>query len=188
MRIIFIRHGSTAGNLSRRYIGKTDEPLCEAGIAELSARSYPQLDCGIVLASPMRRCIETARLIFPNREPVLIEAFSECDFGDFEGRNFAELDGDEYYRKWVDSGGTLPFPNGEAPENFKARCVSGFEDALSRFSEEEKLALVVHGGTIMAILEKFAVPKRGFYDYQAANGHGFIAEFLDGELHITEEI
>ena len=29
--IILIRHGATAGNLERRYIGRTDEPLCEQG-------------------------------------------------------------------------------------------------------------------------------------------------------------
>ena len=33
--IFFIRHGATEGNLRRRYIGRTDEPLCEAGIAQV---------------------------------------------------------------------------------------------------------------------------------------------------------
>ena len=32
--ILFIRHGATEGNLHRRYIGRTDEPLCAAGIAQ----------------------------------------------------------------------------------------------------------------------------------------------------------
>ena len=35
MKLIFIRHGKTAGNLERRYIGRTDEPLCDEGIAEI---------------------------------------------------------------------------------------------------------------------------------------------------------
>lgn len=35
--IFFIRHGATEGNLRRRYIGRTDEPLCEAGIAQVKA-------------------------------------------------------------------------------------------------------------------------------------------------------
>lgn len=30
MRVIYIRHGSTNGNLEGRYIGcKTDKPLCD---------------------------------------------------------------------------------------------------------------------------------------------------------------
>ena len=36
-RLILIRHGATAGNLQRRYIGRTDEPLCEAGIQQVLA-------------------------------------------------------------------------------------------------------------------------------------------------------
>ena len=41
----------TAGNLEKRYIGRTDEPLCELGIAELKAGRYP--GCETVIASPM---------------------------------------------------------------------------------------------------------------------------------------
>ena len=34
MQLLLIRHSITAGNLEHRYIGcRTDEPLCEAGIA-----------------------------------------------------------------------------------------------------------------------------------------------------------
>ena len=35
MEIIFIRHGATAGNLERRYIGRTDEPLCPLGVEQI---------------------------------------------------------------------------------------------------------------------------------------------------------
>ena len=40
MKIYMIRHGKTAGNLKGRYIGKTDEPLCEEGRAELARGCY----------------------------------------------------------------------------------------------------------------------------------------------------
>ena len=35
MIIYFIRHGATAGNLEKRYIGRTDEELCTEGIERL---------------------------------------------------------------------------------------------------------------------------------------------------------
>ena len=54
-KILLIRHGKTQGNLERRYIGRTDEPLCEAGRAALEGRSYPA--CDILLSSPMVRCL-----------------------------------------------------------------------------------------------------------------------------------
>ena len=31
MTVYLIRHGQTQGNLERRYIGSTDQPLCPAG-------------------------------------------------------------------------------------------------------------------------------------------------------------
>ena len=37
MRIVLLRHGQTPGNVLKRYIGRTDEPLSEAG--ERAARA-----------------------------------------------------------------------------------------------------------------------------------------------------
>ena len=53
-----IRHGRTAGNLERRYIGSTDEPLCPEGRREVSGLRAPEADR--VFASPLKRCLETA--------------------------------------------------------------------------------------------------------------------------------
>ncbi len=185
MRIVFIRHGKTAGNIEKRYIGRTDEPLCAEGISELKARKYP--DCERVITSPMKRCIETAKLIYPNREMIICDDLRECDFGDFEGKNYLELSNNSDYQRWIDSGGTLPFPNGESPEGFKARCVRGFLEMIGQ-CDGKTAAFVVHGGTIMAIFERFGFPKRGYYDYQAENGSGYIAEFDGVYLKITEKL
>ena len=35
-------------------------------------------------------------------------------------------------------------------------------------------AIVAHGGTIMAIMEKYARPKGGYFDFQVRNGEGYI--------------
>ena len=34
-QLILIRHGATAGNLEKRYIGRTDEALCPLGIHQV---------------------------------------------------------------------------------------------------------------------------------------------------------
>lgn len=179
MRIVLIRHGRTNGNVQKRYIGKTDESLCTEGISELTERGYPKTE--IVISSPLKRCTETAEIIYPDKKTLVYENLRECDFGDFEGKNYSELNENEAYQRWIDSGGTLPFPNGESHEAFKQRCADAFEEAVFNNCASESIAFVVHGGTIMAILEKFAVPKGGFYDFQVGNGCGFIAE-LDGEV------
>ena len=75
----------------------------------------------------MRRCVETANLLYPGVPQAIIGSFRECDFGDFENKNYAELNGRADYQAWIDSGGELPFPHGESRAQFAARCVTAFE-------------------------------------------------------------
>ena len=174
MTFYLIRHGQTQGNIERRYIGcRTDEPLCEAGVAALRARSYPAVKR--VFVSPMRRCLETAAIICPGIEPEIVGDFRECDFGAFEGMNYAELNGRADYQAWIDSGGELPFPGGESRAEFAGRCLRAFE-ALRARGLHEDCALVVHGGTVMAVMEKYARPAGGYFDFQVKCGAGFALE------------
>lgn len=184
-RLIFIRHGKTSGNLRGAYIGRTDEPLCAEGIMELEAKAFPKAD--IVISSPMKRCIQTAGIIYPDVPIRIYNDLRECDFGDFEGRNYAELNGNADYQAWIDSGGTMAFPNGEGHKDFTDRCCNAFLQAVSE-NEGKIIAFVVHGGTVMSVLERFAVPKKGYYDFMTKNGCGFLSEFSDGIIQIIGEI
>lgn len=209
MEIYLIRHGMTKGNEEKRYIGRTDEPLSERGIRSLAqGREYPKVSH--LFSSPMLRCLETCKLLFPSVEPKVIPAFAEIDFGEFEGKNYQELSGDEKYQDWIDSGGTIPFPGGEAREDFIRRSVLGFREMLKQVQELQgevrlkaqetskacelqeaenwKVALVAHGGTIMAILSQFH--GGDYFDYQIANGEGFriSVEWGRDGARITEAI
>ena len=88
MTIYLIRHSITEGNRWKRYIGRTDEPLCRQGVKLLEGRTYPQVDK--VYASPMKRCLQTAGIIYPDMRPMVIEELAECDFGLFENKNYQE--------------------------------------------------------------------------------------------------
>lgn len=172
MRWVLIRHGQTQGNLEHRYIGaRTDEPLCAQGRERLRERSYPAV--GRVFVSPMKRCLETAQLLYPGVPVEVIGDFRECEFGEFENRNYSELNGRADYQAWIDSGGEMPFPGGESRVEFAARCVGAF-DELTKRNLQEDCAIIAHGGTIMAVMEKHAQPKGGYYDFQVKNGSGYI--------------
>lgn len=182
MKIYLIRHAMTKGNLEKRYIGVTDEDLCAEGILQVKEQVergvYSPVDC--VFTSPMKRCIQTAELIYPEQEPYVIRELSECSFGVFENRNHLQLQEFPFYQSWVASGGTLPFPGGESRENFTERCILGFQKVLDicrkrrcKGMRTETAACIVHGGTIMSIMEKYAVPHGGYYDFQVKNTAGF---------------
>ncbi|MCR5665414.1 MAG: histidine phosphatase family protein [Eubacterium sp.] len=176
MKIHLIRHGKTPGNELGRYIGTTDEHLSDSGVSALKMLKAPFAEC--IYISPMKRCSETAKLLYPTFETVVIEELRECDFGDFENKNYKELDGNTDYQAWIDSGGTLPFPHGESTKAFKDRTLCGFRKVLcdARKRGAEEIALVVHGGTIMAIME--AYDGGDYFSYQLKNGE-FITLVVD---------
>ena len=174
--IYLIRHGMTEGNKYQRYIGTTDEALCPEGREEIKKFSYGVPD--EVFVSPMIRCRETAELLFPHKRLRIIDQLTECDFGIFENKNYQELSGNREYQDWVDSGGTLPFPEGESREQFRKRTLEGFSRVVTACIREKinAAAVVVHGGTIMNIMEAYGQPERSFYDWQVKNGHGYLVQ------------
>lgn len=173
LKIYLIRHGQTPGNKLSRYIGTTDESLSEEGRDFLEKLDYPMPDA--LYVSPLLRCVETAGILFSEKEMHIIEELSECDFGEFENKNYKELSENENYQKWIDSNGTLPFPGGESRENFKRRSLKGFQKAVAQCIREEvnTAALVIHGGTIMNIMEEYGDRQRTFYEWHVKNGGGY---------------
>ena len=164
---IFIRHGCTVSNREHRYLGRTDEPLDEAGVVELEnalnngvykALEGNSLKEQIIITSPMRRCKQTAEA-------------------------------------WIDSGGTLAFPNGESKKEFCKRSIGGFEKVLTQALElnrampdkEIQIVFFVHGGTIMAIMSHYC--DMDYYDYQVKNGCGYSCEVaVEGDEIVFNEI
>lgn len=140
--ILLIRHGRTAGNLEKRYIGgQSDEPLCPQGISELleyrKRGYYPAVDQ--VCSSDMRRCLETAHLIYGSQETAVFFGLRECDFGLFEGKSYEQLKNCRSYQYWLDSGGTIPFPEGEDPGRILPAFTTGFFRVGFRTARRSKL-------------------------------------------------
>lgn len=190
MKIALIRHFATKGNLEKRYIGTTDEGIVME-YARKDQRQYP--DAEVLIASPMRRCLETAGVIY-QRKPSVCTHFRECDFGLFENKNYEELKENPEYQNWLSSMGKKPFPAGESSEGFKERCKNGFRKCVDDLLRDgiKNAAMVVHGGTIMAVMEAYGVPKKEFYDRQVKNGGGYLVsiceeEWIQGIYKVKEE-
>lgn len=184
--VYLLRHGRTQGNVQHRYVGRTDEPLCPAGAAEIcqqrsrleqelsTAGVRQMIKC--VYVSPMERCRQTARLLFPHMEQRVSDGLREMDFGEFEYCNYAELAGDARYQAFIDSGGKTDFPQAESQALFRERCADAFLQCVQAADNQQVLVFVVHGGTIMSILNRYSAPHRDYFDWQCAAGGGYRCE------------
>ena len=176
MKVYLIRHGMTPGNLLHQYVGgRTDQPLSEEGkktLQELKDSGiYPETES--VFVSPMKRCAETAQILFPDAEQIIVEGLKEMDFGVFEGRNYRELTGRQDYQAWVDGGCLGPCPGGEDKAGFCRRVRDAFDRLMEENAASPALTMVAHGGTLMAILEGYGRPARGYFDWHCPCGSGF---------------
>lgn len=172
MKIYILRHGRTRYNDERRYQGRLDIPLSAEGEAELFAADFTPEE---VFVSPLRRAQQTAARIFPAAPQIVVEDLAELDFGDFDGRTAAEMEHDAAYRAWIDGDCTARCPNGESRAAFCERTCAAFALLLKEAAAREKqtLAIVAHGGTMRAVMERFALPERGYFDWTTGNGCGY---------------
>ncbi len=174
MNIMLIRHGLTKSNVDKKYLGRMDEKLILSEKKRLKDKWSDIYNPDLIFVSPMKRCLESADIIFSEnaKNKIVIDELKEIDFGIFEGKSYEMLKDDKEYKKWLDSGGTSVIPKGESREYFIKRTIKGFNKALKIAKEKnaKDIVLVVHGGTIMAILSE--ISKRNYYDFQIKNGEG----------------
>ncbi len=189
---VLIRHGRTRGNQEKRYIGcRTDEALEPSCVRELDfAKDFlaGQKLASDVFVSPLKRCKETAEILTGESNLVEIADFREIDFGDFEGKNYRELNGNPVYQAWIDSNGELPFPNGENKAAFINRNSTAFLEVLKKLEkantpDDTLHVFVVHGGSIMAILS--TLTGKEYFDFQVDCTEGYLicVRMQEGEIH-----
>lgn len=173
MLIYLIRHGETIYNVERRYQGTCDVPLSDQGRKALCRAGFcPET----VYSSPLSRARDTAGILFPESRLVTVDGLREMCFGEFEGRSYMEMERDTAYRIWVDGGCLDRCPGGESRTVFSDRTCRAFAELVehARHTGQDQLVIVAHGGTQMAVLERYAVPARDYYDWRAPLGGGFV--------------
>ncbi|MCI8811061.1 MAG: histidine phosphatase family protein [Oscillibacter sp.] len=179
MKLYLLRHGETSWNVQGRYQGVSDIPLSPEGMAALRPADFA---VGTVIVSPLARARQTAQILFPKAAQEVEPGLQEMNFGRFEGRTAQEMEEDAAYRAWVDSGCMGPVPGGESMAEFSGRVCSAFSRVLDKALSQgpDPLAIVAHGGTLMAVMERYAAPRRGYFAWQAPNGGGWLLEAEPG--------
>lgn len=149
-----LRHGPTSWNRDKRIQGLTDTPLDPAfdptpWRAALDAHG----PWNRVVASPLVRARDTARLLFPDQPVEISAGLREQDWGEWTGMTVAQLRRDFPGRIEAQESRAWDFtpPGGESRRAVLARAVAAIDEAV-RGREGERVLLVTHLGVIKIIL------------------------------------
>lgn len=165
--LYLIRHLPTLGNKERKYIGWTDEPILESATCNWSLSEAPKH----VYSSDLRRAKQSAARYFPQASIETAASWRECNFGEFEGKTYAELEKDMDYRQWIDDPYAFAPRGGESLTDLEIRVVAAVKQLPN------KAVVVTHGGPIRAVLTKFSLEEKGFWSWDIPHGTGYRLEW-----------
>lgn len=175
--IYLFRHGITKGNINAQYIGHTDYPLTMDSISELRSikAKYHYPDVQAVFVSPLKRCMESADIMFPKNNPLVINDFIEYNFGEFEEYTAKELENNEDFKNWIQGDIHARPPYGESNAEFIHRVCDAFEKVVEGLikTQTETAAIVGHAGVLMTILSCYGLPEAPMAHWQMDPGFGF---------------
>ncbi len=117
----------------------------------------------------------------PEAELVVVKDLQEMCFGSFEGKNYVEMEHDADYQAWVQANCESKCPDGERKDDFSNRICNAFSALVDKAlaDGEELLVILAHGGTQMAALERYALPRRGYYAWCGPNAGGYVLDAAD---------
>lgn len=175
--IHFIRHGAIEETLSGKYIGTTDVSLSDKGKMQLRKLDYEYKYPGatVLFTSPLKRCTETCKILYPELTPLVIANLSECNFGEWEGKTADELKDEPDFQKWLAGDASVKPPRGESNADFTRRVCKMFEsivEGLIKTGNTESI-IVTHGGVIMTLLAVYGFPQAKPFEWVMDNGFGY---------------
>ncbi len=156
-RIVFVRHGETAWNLERRFLGHSNLGLNEKGTfqARAAADLLRQENIEHIFCSDLVRAMETGLEIARWHDlPVhKIPSLRELYFGEWEGLTFSEIESryPDLSSAWLNDPTGVNVPAGETAEEFRIRVMETWDD-ITEVSGEKTIVIVAHGGPLRMIL------------------------------------
>lgn len=186
--IYLVRNGATKENSEGRYIGHTDTPLSEESAQNLTALKeeyvYPPVEA--LFSSPLKRCIETAQILYPEAKPIIMNDFIELDFGAFENKTAEQLKENEDFKAWLAGEPGADPPYGESNAHFAKRVCTAFEKTVDGLLKTgtSSAAIVTHGGVIMTILAAYGIPQLPMHEWICPDGGGYAVR-INAQLWMT---
>lgn len=151
--LMLVRHGQTAYNAERRFLGQTDVPLDEVGIQQAEALAEALVEpADAVFSSPLARARETARRL--HAAPLFHDGLRELSQGALEGLEVREgyRRFPEFFAAWAVDPTEVPVPGGESLGACRDRAQAALEEIASRHGPGERVAIVTHQLVIASLL------------------------------------
>ncbi|MEW5758001.1 MAG: histidine phosphatase family protein [Candidatus Omnitrophota bacterium] len=161
VKLLLIRHGQTNYNLKKRYSGFADVGLNKTGKQQARGlvKKLEKEKIHKIYASDRKRAIQTAKILFKNREIEKISDLREIHFGVFEGLTYKEIL-QKYpviYKRWLKNPYKITVPKGESLSDLKKRVIRAIKKIMNSAkggsaSGGKTVAIVTHGGVISVFL------------------------------------
>ncbi len=149
MKLYVVRHGQTDQNVLGLVQGDTESDLTEKGREEAKALQelVESLNIDVVVSSPLRRALDTAKLITNNKKEIIIdERLIERDFGLSEGKPVDE----ELTVKYWDFRLNTDINQVEKVQDLMFRITEFIEDMRNKY-DDKKVLVVAHSAILRAI-------------------------------------
>ncbi|MCR5099448.1 MAG: histidine phosphatase family protein [Lachnospiraceae bacterium] len=147
--LYFYRHGETESNAQGLCAGRTDVPVSEEGLARLKdiRHNYDFPDVQLVFSSPAKRCITTAGVYYPDREPIVYDHLWEVDYGTVDNEPIAVLDEAVGKERYIAKDPAAIYPEGESYLEASFRIRAGMTRVISECTNKgaTKAAIFIHG-------------------------------------------
>ena len=148
MILYLVRHGQTEKNKYGLIQGQTECDLNENGI-EKAKELIPlveKLDLDVVISSPLKRTIDTAKIITNNKYPINTDdRLIERDWGLCEGANIEEVDTVKCWNFHINTNANEI----ERVQDLLKRVSEFIEDIKARYSDK-KVLVVTHSAVLRA--------------------------------------
>jgi len=184
-RLIFIRHGQTEWNETKRFQGISDIPLSSKGAAQAAslARSLAAERLAAIYTSPLSRARQTAECLARYHSCPLrvVEDFKELNQGQLEGLTGEDLRRDfpGFFSKWMENPGDTVLPGGESLGDLQRRAWEAAENLVRRHPGET-IAIVSHSFVILAVLcQALELPLKAFRRFRQDPTAKNILEFSE---------
>lgn len=168
MKLYVLRHGETAENINKIMQGKMDTVLNEVG--KKQAKSVQdkikkeQID--LIISSPLKRAIETAKLAAPNIEIKDDERLLSRNHGEFQGKKRTDINLDSYWNIKLNE----QYKEAESIMDLYNRVASLIIDIKHTY-KDKNILLVTHSGICRILYYYFnGIPANGsMAKYESTN-------------------